>query len=112
MRISKSAYLQGFIATTITLALVRCVFPSVAGNMDEKSAITSKQTSIDSTNKDSVANELIDNQANSFVAHSVKSRFFASDVLLQRIKYGVYQDFRTHSLTKMTFSWFLHKNGE
>lgn len=86
MKISKSAYLQGFIATTITLALVRCVFPSVAGNMDEKSAITSKQTSIDSTNKDSVANELIDNQANSFVAHSVKSRFFASDGTLTKNK--------------------------
>lgn len=86
MKISKSAYLQGFIATTITLALVRCVFPSVAGNTDEKSAITSKQTSIDSTNKDSVSNELIDNQANSFVAHSVKSRFFAPDGTLTKNK--------------------------
>lgn len=86
MKLSKSAYLQGFIATTITLALVRCVFPSVAGNMDEKSAITSKQTSIDSTNKDSVANELIDNQANSFVAHSVKSRFFTPDGTLTKNK--------------------------
>ena len=112
MKISKSAYLQSFIATTISLALVRCVFPSVAGNMDENSAITSKQTSIDSTTKDSANNDLIDNQANSFVAHSIKSRFFASDVLLQRIKYGVYRDFRIHSLTKMMYSWFLQKNGE
>ena len=104
MKISKSAYLQGFIATTITLALVRCVFPSVAGNMDEKSAITSKQTSIDRTSKDSVANELIDNQANNFVAHSVKSRFSPLTVLLLKIKYGVYLDFRTHSQTKMTYS--------
>lgn len=86
MKISKSAYLQGFIATTITLALVRCVFPSVAGNMDENSPITSKQTSIDSTNKDSANNDLIDNQANRFVAHSVKSRFFASDGSLTKNK--------------------------
>ena len=86
MKISKSAYLQSFIATTISLALVRCVFPSVAGNMDENSAITSKQTSIDSTTKDSANNDLIDNQANSFVAHSIKSRFFASDGSLTKNK--------------------------
>lgn len=86
MKISKSAYLQGFIATTITLALVRCVFPSVAGDMDENSAITSKQTSIESTKKDSVANELIGNQANNFVAHSVKSSFFAPDGSLTKNK--------------------------
>lgn len=112
MKISKSAYLQSFIATTISLALVRCVFPSVAGNMDENSAITSKQTSIDSTTKDSANNDLIDNQVNSFVAHSIKSRFFASDGSLTKNKIWSVPGFQNTFPDQNDVQLVSAKNGE
>ena len=88
MKISKSVYLQSFIATTLVLALVRCVCPSVAGKIEENSAITSG---------DSVNNEVVDSadivetsfsdSSNiSSVSQPIKSRFFASDGSLTRNK--------------------------
>ena len=44
------------------------------------------ETNIHRPTKDSANNDLIDNQANSFVAHSIKSRFFASDGSLTKNK--------------------------
>lgn len=88
MKISKSVYLQSFIAVTIVLALVRCFFPSVAGKIEEKPSITPTDSgsyeSIDSSNFDT---SLYSDSSNLLPAlNSVKSRFFTSEGSLTKNK--------------------------
>ena len=52
MMISKNQYLHGFGFIVILLALVRCIFPSVAGSLNQQDEIT--QGHEDSLSTDSV----------------------------------------------------------
>lgn len=59
MKITKKRYLQGFFAVVVVLALVRCVFPGVAGDManDRETAVMDTETigngTVTETDKDS-----------------------------------------------------------
>lgn len=90
MKISKSRYLQGFLCVTLLLALVRCVFPDVAGkcsgenNVVENGMMQSKgdnsvayaDTGIDSCIN--VEEESARTKKDNNVHHG-KSRFFKTD---------------------------------
>lgn len=53
MKLTKNRFLKGFLAVTMVLAVVRCVFPSVAGRMDNVAK------TVDSLTVDTVAGEVL-----------------------------------------------------
>lgn len=80
MKITKSKYLQTFVCVTLVLALVRCVFPSVAGDYSDKQTAAVEPT--DSLKNDTIAEEnqvVVSKAEDKLPAQPVNSRFFNPD---------------------------------
>ncbi len=60
MKITKSRYILSFFAVTLVLALVRCVFPSVAGDKSAENVAPRPVPAVDSTAADAVAQSATD----------------------------------------------------
>lgn len=80
MKINKNTYLKGFGFTVLALALVRCIFPSVAGSIGTQAESAVK------TDSDSVA--VADSALAMLEADTLQSRFFDAKGAL--VKHRIY----------------------
>jgi hypothetical protein len=90
MKLSKKRFLQGFAIVVVMLALIRCIFPSVAASQ-HKSSSNSDSTSLDSIPPDGDKNVKCDKPSQQYNALSTQkslSRFFCKDgsIVKNRIK--------------------------
>lgn len=81
MKISKDRYLQGFGVSVLVLALVRCVFPSVAGKTDESGVTAADSVVTDTVTADTKALSVP-------IPMNSPSRFFDKDGKL--VKHRIY----------------------
>ncbi len=86
MKIDKNTYLKGFGVCVIVLALVRCIFPSVAES--GKPVAQADDAKADSTTTEAIDSSLVASTADSASFGSRPSRFFHADGTL--VKHRIY----------------------